>query len=72
MQETACARMVASAAPWTPRPRTKMNSGSRIRFSTAPMSTVSMPVFANPWAVINMFSPSVSCTNTVPRAYTRI
>ena len=30
------------------------------------------PVFANPWAVINMFSPSVSCTNTVPRAYTRI
>ena len=35
---------------------------------TAPISTVSMPVFAKPCAVMNAFIPSVSWTKIVPMA----
>ena len=59
---------VASAAPRTPMPRAKMNTGSSTIFVTAPMSTVYMPTLAKPCAVMNAFMPSVSCTNTVPSA----
>ena len=58
--------MVATAAPLTPMPNTKMNSGSSKRFSTAPMATLSMAVVLRPWALIKVFSPSASCTLTVP------
>ena len=37
-------------------------------FDTAPMSTVIMPVVAKPCAVMNAFMPSVSSTNSVPKA----
>ena len=63
---TAWDRMVARAAPRTPIPSTKMKMGSSTMFSTAPMSTLSMAVVALPWALMKAFSPSASCTNTVP------
>ena len=51
-QLTPWERIVASAAPRTPRFSTKMNSGSSRILSAAPMSTVSMPVLAKPCAVM--------------------
>lgn len=36
--------------------------------ANAPIRTDSMPVFANPWAVIKAFIPSVISTKTVPSA----
>ena len=45
-------RIVAMAAPRTPRPRPKMNTGSKRMFSTAPMSTEHMETSARPWAVM--------------------
>ena len=66
--ETACEITVARAAPFTPIPNLKMNTGSRTVFISAPISTVIIPVFALPCAVINAFIPSVSCTKTVPAA----
>ena len=68
VQDNACDKIVARAAPRTPIPNTKMKIGSRIIFAAAPIITESMPVFAKPWAVINAFIPSVSCTKIVPRA----
>ena len=50
--DTACEITVASAAPRTPRPSTKMNSGSRAVFKSAPMSTVFMLTVAKPCAVM--------------------
>ena len=50
--DTACDRMVARAAPGTPMSKPKMNTGSRMRLSTAPMATVSMPVPAKPWVLM--------------------
>ena len=35
---------------------------------TAPMVTVSILVFENPWAVMNMFMPNVIWTKIVPTA----
>ena len=67
-QDMAWEMMVASAAPCTPIPRAKIKMGSRMMLAAAPMSTESMPVWAKPWAVINMFMPSVSCTKMVPTA----
>ena len=69
MQDMPCDIMVASAAPETPISNTNMNSGSSTMLATAPMSTVYMPVFAKPCAVMKAFIPSVSCTNMVPTAY---
>ena len=58
--------MVARAAPRTPMWRTKIKSGSRIRFRTAPMETVSIPVIPNPWALIKLFMPRLIMTKSVP------
>ena len=60
--------MVAKAAPFTPMPKRKMNIGSRIMFSTAPMRTVSMLILVLPWAVMNALRPSVNWTHMVPQA----
>lgn len=59
-------RMVASAAPCTCILKTKIKIGSRIMLQAAPISTVSMPILANPCALIKAFMPSVSCTKSVP------
>jgi len=39
---------VAMAAPRTPIPKAKMKTGSRMRFKTAPIRTVIMPMRPNP------------------------
>ena len=62
----ACERIVASAAPETPMPKTKMKTGSSTMFTPAPSSTLSIAVVALPCALMKVFSPSASCTNTVP------
>ena len=59
-QDMACERMVASAAPCTPMSKANIKMGSRMMFATAPIKTESIPVFANPCAVINAFMPRVS------------
>ncbi len=41
---------VASAAPRTPIPKPKMNTGSRAMFAAAPRMVVSIPVRGKPWA----------------------
>ena len=58
--ETAWERMVAQAAPATPRWKPKMRMGSRTILHTAPMRTVSMLVVAYPWAVMKALSPRES------------
>ena len=50
--DTAWESMVARAAPRTPRPSPKMNTGSSSVFSPAPMRTVFMLTVVKPWAVI--------------------
>ena len=50
--ETAWERIVARAAPRTPRPKPKMKMGSSSVFSPAPMRTVFMLTVVKPWAVI--------------------
>ena len=60
IHDKAWEKIVARAAPRTPMWKPKIKMGSRIIFATAPMSTESIPVFANPWAVIKAFMPSVS------------
>ena len=40
---------VARAAPRTPMWNPKIKTGSRIMLEIAPISTESIPVFANPW-----------------------
>ena len=68
IQETPCEMMVAMAAPFTPRPSTKINIGSSMILHTAPITTVSIPVFEKPCAVTKEFIPRVSCTKIVPKA----
>lgn len=58
--DTACERMVASAAPRTPIWNTKINSGSSTMLSTAPIKTESIAVFALPCALIKVFNPNAS------------
>ena len=60
--------MVARAAPRTPIFSAKINSGSSTILATAPISTVRIPIWAKPCAVMKAFMPSVNCTNTVPMA----
>ena len=66
MALTACEITVASAAPRIPIPNIKINSGSSMIFSTAPIATDIIAVFAFPCAVINVLSPTEICTNNVP------
>ena len=68
IQDRAWERIVASAAPFTPIWKPKIRIGSRTILVTAPINTDSIPVFANPWAVINAFMPRVSWTKMVPSA----
>ena len=46
MRESTWEMTVAIAAPATPIPKMKMKIGSKIRFVTAPIATVNMPVVA--------------------------
>ena len=64
--EQAWLMTVARAAPRTPQWKTKMNTGSRAMLRRAPISTVSIPVRAKPWALIKGFMPTPVRTNTVP------
>ena len=57
---------VASAAPRTSIFSAKMNTGSRIRLSTVPISTVPMPVVANPCMLMNGFIPRLIIVKAVP------
>ena len=68
MHDIACERIVARAAPLTPIPNPKMKMGSRMILATAPIKTESIPVLANPCAVMNAFIPRVSWTKIVPIA----
>ena len=54
------------AAPCTPMSNTKMNTGSSTIFITAPMTTEHMATMARPWALMKVFRPRASWTNTVP------
>ena len=64
-----CEIIVASAAPLTPIPRMKINTGSRIRLHAAPIDTVSIPVLANPCALIKELRPRLDITKIVPQRY---
>lgn len=66
MVETSWASTFAAAAPLTPHPNTKMNTGSRRMDMPVPMSTETMATVVLPCAEMKLLSPSVSCTNTVP------
>ena len=50
--DTAWAMTVARAAPCTPMPKPKMNTGSSTMLMTAPMITVAMAVVEKPWEVM--------------------
>ena len=67
-QEIAWEITVASAPPFTPMPIAKIKIGSRMILITAPISTESIPVFAYPCVVMNIFIPSVIWTKMVPMA----
>ena len=68
IQEAAWEITVASAPPLTPIPMAKMKIGSKMMLITAPISTESIPVFAYPWVVMNIFMPKVIWTKMVPMA----
>ena len=58
--------IVASAAPDTPILNPKIKIGSSTMLKIAPIKTVIMLTFANPWALMKAFNPNVNCTNIVP------
>ena len=64
--DTAWDRMVARAAPCTPRSSPKIKMGSSTMLHTAPMTTVSILVVEKPWVVMKLFRPRESCTAMVP------
>ena len=64
--EIACEITVASAAPCTPMPNTKIKTGSKMILQTAPIRTVFIPTLENPCVLIKEFNPIVSMTNKVP------
>lgn len=68
IMDTAWDKMVARAAPRTPKLNPKIKIGSRIVFKIAPMSTVFMLTVVKPWAVMNAFIPRVISTKAVPSA----
>ena len=57
---------VATAAPFTPIENTKMKSGSRMIFETAPIITAIMPTEEYPRALMNGVSVSVIRTGMEP------
>ena len=57
---------VAMAAPRTPMPRAKMNTGSSTMFSAAPSITEAMPILAKPWQMMNWFKPLAAKAKKVP------
>ena len=57
---------VARAAPFTPMPSRKMKMGSSTRLSTAPMTTVIIPVRPKPCVLMKGFIPRLIITNRVP------
>ena len=57
---------VATAAPATPRPSAKMNTGSRAKLMTTPSTVVIIPVRGNPSALIKGVSPVANIENAVP------
>ena len=57
---------VAMAAPVTPIWRTKIKSGSRRIFRTAPITTVAIPRPENPWAIKKLFMPPEINAKKVP------
>ena len=57
---------VAIAAPCTPNPNTKINSGSSKRFATAPTATDVIPMVEYPCALINGFIPVAIIDGSVP------
>ena len=67
-KDTACDKIVARAAPFTPISKPKMRMGSRIMLHTAPIATVSIPVLAYPCALIKALSPREIWTKIVPMA----
>ncbi len=64
---TAWLNTVATAAPCTPMPSTKIRIGSRMILQTAPTTVVAMLILANPCVVIKGFIPITIITKTVPR-----
>ena len=64
--ETPWAMTVARAAPFTPMPKPKMNTGSSTMFTPAPTSTVAMEKVEKPWVVMKVLSPREICTKMVP------
>ena len=64
--DTPWAITVARAAPFTPMSSRKIKMGSSTMLMTAPMTTVNIPVFPNPWALIKGFIPRPIMTNRVP------
>ena len=64
--EATWAITVAQAAPFTPILKAKMKIGSRIRLMTAPSTTVIIPIFPKPWALIKGFIPRLIITGIVP------
>ena len=67
--DTHCEIQVARAAPLTPQPKIKINSGSRIKFKRAPIKTVFIPIFEKPWLLINAFIPVAIKENVKPIEY---
>ena len=57
---------VAAAAPAMPICKTKIKMGSRMILAMAPIKRVAMPVFPNPWALINPFIPVTIIIAGVP------
>ena len=66
---TPCERTVAIAAPLTPIPNVKMNSGSSAILMQAPIRTETIAAFGCPSVVRNGFSPIVIITKIVPVMY---
>ncbi len=58
--------IVARAAPRTPNLKRNMKTGSRMMFTTAPRTTVIMPILPNPWALMKWFIPRLIMTKMVP------
>lgn len=65
--ETACERIVASAAPAHAHAEREHEQRSSTMLSAAPIVTVNMLVVEKPCAVMKALSPSESCTKIVPR-----
>jgi len=63
---------VAAAAPFTPRWKVKIKSGSRRMFAIAPIATENIPVVEYPCALIKGFMPVAIMDGSVPSRYSII